>query len=72
MFYGFNSIEEVERQFGNIDIEKAEVKVMNACNKGNKCTGSLGGLYLYEDGTKDNGREINTYRLRIGEDIIAW
>jgi hypothetical protein len=73
MFYGYNSLEEAKKGWGKLlEVDKAEVKSINVCSDGKHCIGFLGGFYLYDDGSKDTGREVSTYRLRVGENVIAW
>lgn len=74
-FIGFENEQEMRLycHFADQLITLATVKKLIVCSKHSQCLGSINGIdFLYSDGSKDSGREINIYTAKLNGTTYKW
>jgi hypothetical protein len=79
MFFGYDEKPEFLNQFVDLEITRKQVNVCSR-DKGEcrgelpltQSDGSIKWVYLYSDGTTDDGIWVDSCRAVIGDNIFAW
>ncbi len=80
MFFGYNSETEMRRYIGDIKanylVSVATSRQIRVCAppQGTECWGSMDGVYMYSDGSRNKGRSITDYRAEVKSRgfVFAW
>jgi hypothetical protein len=75
MFYGFKSEKELKKSYPALAgtlISISTQHEINICSRGKKCTGSMDGIYIYYDGTRDSGEISVIHTAKLGNRTFRW
>jgi hypothetical protein len=72
-FWGYNNKEEALRYFPYLNKGEFSVKKKIVCSRDKKCIGSHDGIeFMYDDGYKDKGIEIEEVSVILGDNLIRF
>lgn len=75
MFYGFKSELELEKSYPALADTLISISTQHetkVCSRGKKCTGSMDGIFIYSDGTRDSGEISVIKTAKLGNATFRW